>query len=147
LLRALKKARAAGPVIYAGTLGSNIVPTDANYASSSAGMLAGANTSKEADDCDDSSAVGSFSSTTTTNSVADRVFSCGLEMREASVVGEDKIVRGYNDDWKQPWPAVPIDKDPMRDVSDHLMLLTEIALPKPPPSEEPKKDGDAAAAE
>jgi endonuclease/exonuclease/phosphatase family metal-dependent hydrolase len=145
-LRKLKKKRADRPYLVLASMGSNITPTDEGYKKSAAGLLAGANNNKSGDDCDDSAEVGSVVATTTDEKVADRIFSCGLSMRDGATVGEEQIVRGFTDKWDVPWSTVPVDKDPTRDVSDHLMVVVEIELPKKPAKEE-AADGEKADAE
>jgi endonuclease/exonuclease/phosphatase family metal-dependent hydrolase len=140
LVRVVNKIRANRPVIVLGTLGSNIEPGDDGYNESAPGMLAGADTASDKDDCFDSSAVGAVGETTPNEVVADRIFACGITMTDAKKAGVDKIVRQEVDAWDKPWPEVPVDKPPHRDVSDHYMVVGEIEQPKPP--DEAKKDAD-----
>ena len=139
LERELGPLRQKHPVIVLGTFGSNVVPADDGYAESAAGMLAGADTRDEADDCQDSADVGRVLQTTSDETLADRIFTCGIEMRDAETRFDDKIVRDGADDWKRPWSQVPVDAEPFRDVSDHLLLVAIVELPKP------KADADADA--
>jgi len=131
LLRMVKKIRKERPVIVLGTFGSNIAPSDDGYDESAVGMLAGADTSTDSDDCDDSSAVGAVGNTTSNELLADRILGCGISLFTARTFGADKIVREEVDPWDKPWPEVPVDKPPHRDVSDHFMVIAEIKLPKP----------------
>lgn len=130
LVREIQDIREQRPVIVLGTLGSNIVPADEDYADSAAGMFAGENTNTDEDDCDDSSEVGLVLETTTDGKLADRIFTCDLEMRDAETRGGEAILREDLDEWSKPWSAVPVDKAPHRDVSDHLLLVAEVELPK-----------------
>ena len=142
LEKELRSIRSKGPVIIMGTFGSGVAPGDDGYKKSAAGMLAGADTGKEDDDCYDSADVGPISATTTDDKLADRIFSCGLEMRDANTAGEQSIVREARDEWKDPWSAVPVDKAPHRDISDHLIVVAEVALPKPPPEEKKESEDE-----
>jgi endonuclease/exonuclease/phosphatase family metal-dependent hydrolase len=139
LLRMVKKIRKKRPVIVFGTFGSNIAPSDDGYDESALGMLTGANTSTDDDDCDDSSAVGAVGDTTSNEKLADRIIGCGIPLHTAKAFGADKIVREEVDPWDKPWSEVPVDKPPHRDVSDHFMVIAEIQLPKPEPK---AKEGD-----
>lgn len=131
------------PVIVLATMSSNIVPADDDYDKSAAGILAGADTSSDEDDCQESADSALVLETMTNGELGDRIVSCGLTMRDAMAEGRSIIVRDIVDPWDKPWAEVPIDKAPHRDVSDHLMLIAQIELPKPPPEQgegEDKKD-------
>ena len=142
LRREVAKLQKEQPVIVLGTLETPTLPDDAGYKSSSAGLLAGANTKKDADDCLDSASFYSAQSTTVHGVLADRMFVCGSEVEDIELSGEDLIVREERDPADNPWSAVPIDAAPFRDVSDHLVLWAEISLPKPPPEEKPEGEGE-----
>lgn len=140
LKRRINKEAKEHPVIVAGTVGDATLPVDDDYASSAAGVLSGESTRKDSDDCEDSAAEGLAQATTVGEGAAmDRIFTCGLEMRRAEVSGRELIVRQTEDPAGTPWPATPIDAEPHRDVSDHLMLWAEVVRPKEP---EPEPDGD-----
>ena len=145
LEREIRQLRDDRPVIVLATMGSNIVPADETYDKSAAGQVAGANTNKE----DDEAKVGLVLETTTDGELADRVFSCDLKMRDAVAAGSRLIVREGVDPWDKPWSKVPVEKAPHRDISDHLMVMAEIELPKPPPKEKKGEEGkeDAKKAE
>lgn len=137
------------PVIIVGTVGDPTLPFDDGYASSAAGKLAGRSTGKKSDDCDDSA-----SSTLAQNisvgaaEAVDRIFVCGLELRGAETSGSELIVRGEEDPADTPWPSVAVAEPPQRDVSDHLVVWAEVALPKKAaPEGEGAGEGEAAAGE
>jgi len=128
--RAVKLAKER-PVILLGTVGDPTLPYDDGYAKSAAGMLSGESSKKGSDDCEDSAAESLAQSTTVGEGAAmDRIFVCGLEMRGAEASGQEKIVREGEDPKDTPWPSVAVDKEPHRDVSDHLVVWAEVALPK-----------------
>jgi len=133
------RERKKRPVIVLGTVGDPTLPTDDGYAASAAGVLAGANTGKKSDDCRDSASDTLAQGTTVGKSEAmDRIFVCGLELRGSEVAGSELIVREGEDPEDSPWPSVPVAESPQRDVSDHLVLWGEVALPKkaePAPAE------------
>jgi endonuclease/exonuclease/phosphatase family metal-dependent hydrolase len=146
------RERKKRPVILLGTVADPTLPTDDGYAASAAGMLAGKNTGKKSDDCDDSASDTLAQGTTVGKSEAmDRIFVCGLELRGAEVAGSELIVREGEDPEDKPWPSVPVAESPQRDVSDHFVLWGEVALPKkaePPPAEgdgkgKPPPEGDS----
>jgi endonuclease/exonuclease/phosphatase family metal-dependent hydrolase len=137
LVREINQIREENPVIVLSTLGSNIIPTDEEYEKSAAGMFASSGTYQDDDDCADSGDM--VLETTTSGEVADRIFVCDLVMRDASAEGRTTIIREAVDKWDKPWSQVPVDKDPHRDISDHLLLVAEIELPKPPPED---KEGE-----
>jgi endonuclease/exonuclease/phosphatase family metal-dependent hydrolase len=124
------------PTIVLGTFNEHATPSSDGYEGSSVGIFAGAATAPGDDDCQDSGALAG--GTTADDLALDRVFSCGLEMRSASVSGRDRIVRGAVDPVDARWAEIPLEAEPYRDVSKHFVLWTEIALPKKP---EPAKGG------
>lgn len=149
LKRRAGKEQKKRPVIMAGTVGDPTLPFDDGYSKSPAGVLSGESTKKGSDDCEDSAAEGLAQATTVVDAAAmDRIFVCGLEMRGAEVAGRDKIVRELEDPDDTPWPATPIDAEPHRDVSDHLVLWAEVVKPKKPePEEGAEGEGEEAAAD
>jgi endonuclease/exonuclease/phosphatase family metal-dependent hydrolase len=135
------RERKKRPVIVLGTVGDPTLPSDDGYAASAAGMLAGKHTGKKSDDCQDSANDTLAQNTTVGKSEAiDRIFVCGLELRGSEVAGGELIVRQGEDAEDSPWPSVPVAD---RDVSDHLVLWAEVALPKK--AEPAPAEGDAAA--
>jgi endonuclease/exonuclease/phosphatase family metal-dependent hydrolase len=117
------KERKKHPVVILGTVGDPTLPFDDDYKSSAAGVLAGKN-------CHDSAKESLAQHTTIGNPQAlDRIFTCGLEMRAAETAGADLIVREEDDPPNSPWPSVPVDAAPHRDVSDHLVLWAEVVMP------------------
>lgn len=142
LKQKLKKEQAEHPVILLGTFNSMSKTFDDDYAKRSPGLLAGKNTSSDADDCADSAA--DAASTNVEMEPLDRIFVCGLELRRAETTGQDAIVREEEDPPDAAWPSVPIAEHPHRDVSDHYVLWAEVALPKKPEPE--KAEGADAAA-
>jgi endonuclease/exonuclease/phosphatase family metal-dependent hydrolase len=145
------RERKKRPVIVLGTVGDPTLPNDEGYAASGAGMLAGKSTGKKSDDCRDSATDTLAQGTTVGKSEAmDRIFVCGLELRGAETSGSGLIVREGEDPEDTPWPSVPVAEAPHRDVSDHLVLWAEIALPKkaePAPAEPAAATPAAAASE
>lgn len=146
------KRRAVGeqkkhPVILVGTVGDPTLPYDDDYEKSATGVLSGKSTKKESDDCQDSGSESLAQGVTVGKGEAmDRIFVCGLEMRGAETSGRDLIVREEEDPEDTPWPSVPIAEAPHRDVSDHLVVWAEVALPKKP-EPEAGAEGEAAAEE
>lgn len=134
------------PVIVLGTFNSVVLPHHDDYAKRSPGIFAGANTSNEGDDCMDSADFGPAQATSVDDVPLDRIFTCGLEMRDATASSQDAIVRGTPDPGDAPWAAIPIEEEPQRDVSDHYVVWAEVALPKPPAEEAPE-EGDAPQSE
>ncbi len=123
------------PVIIMGTVGSATLPFDEDYKGSAPGILSGKNTSRSSDDCMDSGVESLAQQTTVDGDPADRIFVCGLEMKNPEVSGRDKIVREADDPGKTPWVKTPVDKEPHRDVSDHLIIWAEVVMPKKPAPE------------
>jgi endonuclease/exonuclease/phosphatase family metal-dependent hydrolase len=144
LKQKLKKEQSERPIILLGTFNSLSKTFDDDYAKRTPGILAGKNTSTEADDCADSAS--EAASTNTKMEPLDRILVCGLELRRAEISGEDAIVRDDEDPPDAPWPAVPIAEHPHRDVSDHYVLWAEVALPKKPEPEKTEGEGEAGAA-
>ena len=123
LKRRASKERKKHPVIIAGTVGDPTLPFDEGYKTSAAGVLAGKN-------CQDSAKESLAQHTTIGNPQAlDRIFTCGLELRAAETAGSELIVREEDDPEDSPWPSVPVDQAPHRDVSDHLVLWAEVVMP------------------
>jgi endonuclease/exonuclease/phosphatase family metal-dependent hydrolase len=140
------RERKKRPVIVLGTVGDPTLPSDDGYATSAAGMLAGKSTPKKGDDCQDSASDTLAQGTTVGRSEAmDRIFVCGLELRGAEVAGSELIVREGEDPEDTPWPSVPVAESPQRDVSDHVVLWGEVALPKK--AEPAQAEGEAGASE
>lgn len=140
------RERKKRPVIIVGTVGDPTLPFDDAYATSAAGLLAGKTTGKKSDDCHDSGSETLAQSTTVGKSEAmDRIFVCGLELRGAETAGSELIVREEQDPEDTPWPSVPVAEAPHRDVSDHLVLWAEVALPKKAAPAEGEGEGDPAA--
>lgn len=136
LKRRASKEQKKRPVIIAGTVGDPTLPHDDGYAKSAAGVLAGESSKKSSDDCEDSGAEGLAQDTTVGMGEAmDRIFVCGLEMRGAEVSSQDLVVRELEDPDGTPWPATPVDAEPHRDVSDHLLVWAEVVKPKKPEPE------------
>ncbi|MEM9452719.1 MAG: endonuclease/exonuclease/phosphatase family protein [Myxococcota bacterium] len=146
LKRRVTKAAKKRPVILLGTLGDKTLPYDNDYKQSASGMLSGEATKQSNDNCEDSAAETLAQSTTIGGGEAlDRIFSCGLVMRGAETSGRDIIVREQEDPADTPWPSVAVDKEPHRDVSDHLVVWAEIALPKKPGAEDGAGKAEAKA--
>jgi endonuclease/exonuclease/phosphatase family metal-dependent hydrolase len=139
------RERKKRPVIVLGTVGDPTLPSDAAYATSAAGVLAGKNTGKKSDDCRDSATDTLAQGTTVGKSEAlDRIFVCGLELRGSETASGELIVRNGEDPEDTPWPSVP---EADRDVSDHYVLWAEVALPKkaePEPAEGEAAEGEAS---
>lgn len=149
LKRRVNKLQKKNPVFVVGTLGDPTLPYDDNYSASAAGMLSGAATGKGSDDCEDSAAESLAQDSGLDGGRAmDRVFACGLEMRGAQSSSRELIIRETTDPADTPWITVPVDAEPHRDISDHLVLWAEIIKPaKPEPEPAPAEDGGEAAAE
>jgi len=128
--RAITTAPASHPVVVLGTFHEPYTPSFAEYAASSVGIFAGTATKTPADDCQDSGA--HVGETTVDDAPTHRIFSCGLWLRDATVAARDRIVRGPTDPPDARWSDVPIDADPQRDLSEHLLVWAEIALPAKP---------------
>jgi endonuclease/exonuclease/phosphatase family metal-dependent hydrolase len=123
LKRRASKERKKNPVVIAGTVGDPTLPFDDGYKTSAAGVLAGKS-------CQDSAKETLAQHTTVGDAQAlDRIFTCGLEMRAAEIGGTDLIVRQEEDPNDSPWPSVPVDEAPHRDVSDHLVVWAEVVMP------------------
>lgn len=148
LKRRINKLAKKHPVIVAGTLGDPTLPYDDSYGASAAGMLSGEATAKKgSDDCEDSGAESlAQDSGINGRQALDRVFTCGLEMRGAETSGGELIVRELEDPADTPWPSVPVDAEPHRDVSDHLLLWAEVVKPKAPEPEGGEAEGGEAEA-
>ncbi len=134
LRKELSRQLEGKPLLITGTLGSAAHPYDDDYAKQTPGILAGRSNRVEEDDCADSAA--ETGQTNTAGEPADRIISCGLDLRRATTSAEGKIVRESEDPADAPWPTVPIEEDPYRDVSDHYLVWAEIAMPKAPEPEE-----------
>jgi len=126
------------PYLITGTLGSPTHPYDDDYAKSTPGILAARHTQDEDDDCTDSAT--EAGRTNVAGDPIDHIVACGLELRRATTSAEDLIVRDFEDPADAPWPTVPIEEDPYRDVSDHYLVWAEIAMPKPQ-TPEPEGEG------
>jgi|GEM_PF-1326769 len=144
LKRRLTALQAEHPVIVLGTTNSPHLPDTRGYKTSAAGLLAGTTTRKQTDDCADSASFYSAQSTTVHGDTADRIFVCGLELVDVDSSGQSTIVRDETDPDDAVWSQIPIEDAPYRDVSDHLVLWAEVALPQPEP--EPEASGDSVAA-
>ncbi|MEM9453702.1 MAG: hypothetical protein AAGF11_05955 [Myxococcota bacterium] len=119
--RELKKR----PVVIAGTVASKFLPGDDDYEESAAQVLTGQK------GCTDSATETLAQLTTVQDGdPMDRIIVCNMELKGAEAAAEDKIVRGEKDGPKTPWPSVPVDSGTERDVSDHLLLWAEVAVPK-----------------
>lgn len=121
------------PVLILGTTNSRVSTFDDDYAKRTPGILAHRNNRKQGDDCFDSAR--DAGQTTIKGYPSDHIISCGLELRAAYASAEDKVLREDEDPSELPWPAVPIEDAPYRDVSDHFLVWAEIALPERPPEE------------
>lgn len=141
LRRELSRSLGGGPVLVTGTFGSKSHPYDDDYARRTPGILAARHNKEEADDCTDSAA--DSGPTNTTGDPSDHIISCGLELRRATTSAENEIVRELEDPAGSPWPSIPIEQDPYRDVSDHYLVWAEIAMPKPDVPAEGDEDGVA----
>ncbi len=130
------------PVLITGTLGSKVHPYDDGYAKRTPGILAARHNKAQDDDCTDSAT--ESGQTNTAGDPADHIIACGLELRRATTSAENEIIREYEDPADAPWPTVPIEEDPYRDVSDHYLVWAEIAMPK---AEEPEGAGDDGGVE
>jgi len=137
LRRELHRTLAGQPFLLTGTFGSRVHPYDDDYAKRTPGILAARHNKSDADDCADSAS--EAGATNVAGDPADHIVSCGLELRSASTSAEHDVIREYEDPKDAPWPSVPIEEDPYRDVSDHYIVWAEIAMPKP---EEPEKPED-----
>lgn len=144
LKRELNALQAKHPVIVLGTTNSPTLPDAKGYESSAAGLLAGKSTRKEADDCEDSASFYGAQETTVHGDTADRIFVCGLELVDVDSTGQSSIVREETDPDGAVWSQIPIEDSPYRDVSDHLVLWAEVALPEPKPEDEAGGDGVAS---
>lgn len=129
LRRELSRSLGDMPVLVTGTFGSHSHPYDDNYAQHTPGILAARHNKEEADDCTDSAA--DTGGTNTAGEPTDHIISCGLELRSATTSSENDVVRELEDPPGSPWPSIPVEKDPYRDVSDHYLVWAEIAMPKP----------------
>jgi endonuclease/exonuclease/phosphatase family metal-dependent hydrolase len=140
LVKQLAKASKGQPLIMLGTLNSPATRYDDGYDKSLPAILANKANAKEEDDCFDS---GDEATRTTIHDEAfDRIITCGLELRSADISAEDTVTRDSMDPDDAPWPGVPIEAQPYRDVSDHYVVWAEVALPPPPAAE-----GDAEASD
>ena len=137
LKRELVRLQKTHPVVVLGSTNSPHLPDAKQYKASSVGVLAGK-------DCADSAAFVSGQSTTVHGETADRIFSCGLSLEDVELVGHDAIVRDETDPEDLVWSEIPIEAAPFRDVSDHLVLWAELALPPPPAAEGASDDATAA---
>lgn len=127
------------PFILTGSFGSRVHPYDDDYAKRTPGILAARHNRDDADDCEDSAS--EAGRTNIAGDPADHIVSCGLELRRAETSAEGSTVRENDDPTDAPWPTVPIEEDPYRDVSDHYLVWAEVAMPKPEKPESDKADG------
>lgn len=118
------------PVLLLGSMNSRGLPYEDDYTETSAGIFSGKTSKSEDDDCQDSAEFGPATRTTVDEHPFDRIYSCGLEMRDAVTSGHALIVRKELDPQDAPWHSIPVDKAPFRDVSDHYVVWAEVALPK-----------------
>lgn len=139
LQREVARTLQGQPVLFTGTLGSPVHPYDDNYAKSTAGLLAARANKNDEDDCTDSAT--DASRTNVNGEPSDHIISCGLELRRATTSAEFEVVREQEDPADAPWPSVPVEDNPYRDVSDHYIVWAEIAMPKPEEPEEPEGEG------
>ncbi len=141
--RALRRliAKEPLPVVMLGTLNSTVTRYDDGYDESLAGILAAKNNKSDDDDCFDSADEAPL--TTVRDESFDRIITCGLRLRMAEVSGRELITRQEIDP-DTPWPALPIEADPHRDVSDHYVVWAEVALPEPEAAPEPAGSTDTA---
>lgn len=129
-----------GPTVILGGTFAVYLPDDEGYKESAAGLLAGANTRRTEDDCADSGY--SARKTHRSGMALDRIFACGVSMESANTYGRDILFRGDADPRKGSWSDVPIDKPPLRDGSDHLIVGATIALPAKAGTAKADDDGD-----
>jgi endonuclease/exonuclease/phosphatase family metal-dependent hydrolase len=139
LRRELSRTVGERPLLVMGTFGSQSHPYDDDYARRTPGILSGRDNKEAQDDCTDSAA--DTGRTTTAGTPSDHIIWCGLELRRATTSSESDVVRELEDPADSPWPSIPIEQDPYRDVSDHYLVWAEIAMPKP---EAPAKPDDTA---
>jgi len=145
LKRKVNALQKENPVIVLGTANSPYLPDAKEYKGSSVGMLAGAVTRQDSDDCLDSANFISGQATNVHGETTDRILTCGLEITDVEMSGHEAIIRNELDPTDQVWSAVPTEAAPFRDVSDHLVLWAEIAVPKPP-APEAEGGGDTSTA-
>ena len=146
LKREIAKLQQTQPVVVLGTTNSPVLPDERTYRSTSMGALAGATTRQEVDDCYDSAGFYSGQQTTVHGDTADRILSCGLTVEDVEAIGHEHIVRDETDPENVVWSEVPLEASPFRDVSDHLLLWAELALPEPPAEEDGENSGKTVAA-
>lgn len=132
LKRKIAKLQQTRPVVVLGTTNSPVLPDERKYRSTSVGALAGAATKQAVDDCNDSAGFLTGQNTTVHGDNADRILSCGLTVEDVETIGHDLIIRDEADPDDVVWSEVPLEEAPYRDVSDHLILWAELALPEPP---------------
>ena len=130
--RFVRKLRRKHPVIIAGTFGSSSLPGDADYKESAPGTLA-------TKGCTDSASKSSARQTSVDGQPVDRIIVCDMELQDAQTAGRDRIVRGDVDP-DEPWPTIPADEGAQRDVSDHVVLWAQVAVPAK--KEEGSGEGD-----
>ena len=131
------------PVVVLGDMTADVLPATSGYRESSAGILAGATTRSEDDDCLDSATFDEATETDGEDQPNDRIIACGFEMLEATVTARDQIIRGEEDPEGTKWFEVPVDASPHRDVSDHLMVRATLKIPT---ESDPANEGPDASA-
>lgn len=141
LSKAISKERQTRPFIITGTMNSVTYPYEDDYSKRTPGILAAHHNRSDADDCADSAT--EAGRTNIAGEPSDHVIVCGLELRSANTSAEEKVVRDDEDPSDAPWPTLPVEEAPFRDVSDHFLVWAEIAMPK---KAEPAED-DAAPAD
>lgn len=143
LNKAIAKERRQRPFIITGTMNSVTHPYEDDYPKRTPGILAAKHNKSDADDCSDSAS--DAGRTNIAGEPSDHIISCGLELRSATTSAEDKVVRDDEDPTDAPWPSLPIEEAPFRDVSDHYLIWAEIAMPKKPEPAEDDAEASAAA--
>ncbi|MCR9162925.1 MAG: endonuclease/exonuclease/phosphatase family protein [Nannocystaceae bacterium] len=140
LNKLIAKERRERPFIITGTMNSVTHPYDDDYPKRTPGILASKHNRSDSDDCADSAS--DAGRTNIAGEPSDHIISCGLELRNATTSAEEKVVRDDEDPSDAPWPSLPIEEAPFRDVSDHYLVWAELALPpKPEPVEETTAEG------
>ncbi|MEM6290997.1 MAG: endonuclease/exonuclease/phosphatase family protein [Myxococcota bacterium] len=145
LNQAIAKERREHPFLITGTMNSVSHPYDDDYAKRTPGILAAKHNRKEDDDCADSAT--DAGRTNIAGEPSDHIIACGLELRNATTSAEAEVVRDAEDPGDAPWPTVPIEEAPFRDVSDHYLVWAEIAMPKKPEPAATEGDADAPTSE
>ena len=105
------------PVLVVGDLGVDVLPDDADYEETPAGIVA-------LDRCTDSASYPEARETTVNGEARDRILTCGVPLLMAGTSPREAIVAG-DPDGDALWHEMP---ESERDISDHLLLWAAVEV-------------------